>query len=243
MAGLIALIGGLLLTGNEIKNSVSRDVETKYARELAIKNNEELYYDGYNNPHWTETGELVEVDTFLGGCTIIGKKTKIIYKNEPNILQKKETNFEEAIKYCRDNNIEYLPWYYPNSIFGRTPGCTGIEVKTGKKYICTPGFEDRDEIDWTIKINKYYLIYLENKPHDRYSEYGSFREYDGIHDGSKELKSQNFRLCSEEKHYGKGKDKNYTYYTRRYIISEEEYHKRTTPLEKYPYDFEKLPCF
>lgn len=226
MAGLLGLFGFLSLTGASFFDTIQKDVYSNASKDIAEKLNKEIYYDGFNRPHWIETNEIVEIINIMGSQTIKGIKTGKIYKQIDNEKVRKQNEIEKmknnGIKYCKINDIKYFPFYFPNNLIGREFSYnTGIEVETGKKYCC---------LKWGS--NKYYLLYLEDQPHYyRHERKGIISLYDAQHDkeGSSFIEEYDSNIRKE-----RGKRDSW-YSTKRIFISEEEYKKRITPIEGYPY--------
>ena len=241
MAGFLSIFGSAFLFANTLVESAKIDADSKASKDFATRNGNDIYYDGYHVPHWTENNEVVIITNFNGCYEVRGAKSNKLYKSEKSEWRQIEDSQEEklikALKECKVNNIKYLPWYFPNEIQMRDkPFCTGIEVDTGKKYCC---------IEWVTKTNSdgtngeqlYKLIYLEDKPHQALTAYGTVKIYDAIHDCLSESEFDNKCTYSREKHTGtlnRG-NKNSWYYTKTRIISQKEGEARRTPLDDYPY--------
>lgn len=230
MAGLFGLLGFLTLTGLNIKDSVEKDINTYISKESAQKLNKEIYYDAFRRPHWTETDEIVEIVNFQGCETIKGIKSNKIYKETKSKFrleqEVREMKYKNGIEYCKNNNINYYPFYFPNSLIGKNSDFnTGLEINTNKKYCC-------------IKINnQYILLYLEDNPHYYYQERnGYLMEYDAVHDKEGFLLDDNYCLNKRKE---KGKEETW-YVTKKILISKEEYLERTTELKEFPYEYYKL---
>ena len=244
MSGLLGLLilGGIFT--NDLVSKSKRATSSESARKYAQIKKEDMYYDGFNNLHWTENNELLDVIRIGGVTEYRGRKTNILYKRVESEKfsenKKQERRLKEAIEYCKEHNIKYLPYYFPVNIPRHDVLCTGIEIETGKKYLC-----DR-------YMNELFsLIYLEDEPHSYSCEYGKFKEYDAIHDGTKEMKRvwdkalsnnedymsiQNVREC----HSRDIKALQSTYYTKKYMITREEYKERLSEVEEFPFEPYKL---
>ena len=133
-----------------------------------------------------------------------------------------ENKLNEGIEYCKQNNIKYLPFYFPNMLSGRDSSYnTGIEIETQKKYCC-------------IKMgNLHYLYYLEDKPHKVWRNTGVYEEYDAVKDGLGLQFIDGYTLQTSTNEHA---TQSY-YITKKYEITEDEYVKRTTALENYPYEY------
>lgn len=230
MAGLLGLLflGGLFC--DNVRNTVNNDIDSNAARQIALKNKEEIYYDSYCQPHWTETNELVDITRLGGQYKVIGLKSKKIYRNESSKSKAKEDKisqkYEQGLEYCKQHEIKYFPFYFPNSINERDGWAnTGVEVQTNKKYCC-------------LKRNdEYILLYLEKDTHQVWDETpGLYREYDAIHDKNELAFIDGYNLNTSKDKKGSKQ----WYLTKEYKISEEEYFARITPLANYPYEFYKL---
>lgn len=245
MSGLLALLGLGVLVGASVKDVTRKDMMSQSARKWADINSDDIYLDGHRQYRSTETNEVVVVKGVKGascGYSVIGVKSGRVYAREKSEAEKEQERFEKALEYCKENNIKYLKWYFPiNNIPRDKPDCTGIEVKTGKKYACLKS-----------RFGDHALIYLENLPHDVHSEYGMRKEFDAVHNGTeqdyknfrKALKNGNIEEANKYKvlHYLHGAEistNEYWYYTKEHQITKEEYDKRLTELEEYPIKFYK----
>ena len=233
MAGFLSLLFFGTVLGNSLYESVQSDIGSQIARKNAKTKGEIYYCDGAHSYRATETNELVYVVKDRDGAEIIkGQKTGRIYKEVKSNTEIREAKLKEAIQYCKDNNIKYLPWYFPVNIPRDNPFCTGIEIDTGKKYIIKGKHID----------NQYIMLYLEDNPHRFHCEYGSFKEYDAVHDGTAEMHKNDYWSALEYVHRSDLNEHNTKYFTRCYIISKEEKEERLKIVERYPFDPYKIYC-
>ena len=227
MAGLLGFIGLLTLSSLSYSDATRRDIESSCARTGAEYLKKEIYYDGFRRPHWTETNEIVEIIDFQGYRTIQGVKSKKIYKEiKPQYRIEedlREEKFNKGIDFCKNNNLKYFPFYFPNTLSGREKDfCTGIEVESGKKYCCFK------------RVDEYILLYLEDKPHTYWQERGGYlKEYDAIHDEEGLSFKDGYSVNTRRE-----KNKRNTWYlTKKIYITEKDYLERTTELSDYPYEY------
>lgn len=237
MSGLLGLLilGGLF--GADFIEGNKQAVDSQYARKNAQLKGKDMYYDGFHNLHWTENNEVLD-EIKIGGVTEYrGTRSGTVYKREKSKAfseaENQKEKLENAIKYCKENGIEYLPFHFPVDISRNSPKCTGIEINTGKKYFC-----DR---------NRYgcILMYLEDEPHVSAGTYGKRKYYDAKHDATKDMHREYKKSITnatykvqevrEERTYD-DKANTIVYYTRVYKISEDEYEKRMKEVDDFPYE-------
>ena len=241
MSGLLGLLilGGLF--GANFIEGNKQAIDSQNAKKYAQIKGKDMYYDGFHNLHWTKNDEVLD-EIKIGGITeYVGTKTGTVYKREKSETFSEAENQNEklknAIKYCEENGIEYLPFHFPVDIPRYSPKCTGIEISTGKKYFC-----DTNSYGET-------LIYLEDVPHVSSGQYRKRKIYDAKHDATKEMyrayqksiidATYGVQEVKEERTYD-DKANTIVYYTRVYEISEDEYKKRMKEVDDFPYEFYDL---
>lgn len=244
MVGLFGFLflGGLF--GANFMQDNKRAVEGQFAMKAAKQKGEEMYYDGFHNLHWTENNEILNVIKLGGVTEYIGVKSGKVYKTESSEwfdeIKSNEKKLKDGIEFCKEHGIKYFPFHFPQYIGSNNPICTGIEIETGRKYYC----------DKSKNGHICSLIYLEDNPHTYSGSYGKYKEYDAVHDATKEMYQyyinhitdnniQNVRsLFSRDSKAFKN-----TYFTKEYKITMEEYKERTKEIDKYPYEFYRISTF
>lgn len=159
MAGIFALLYGLIVGAGNIANTAKNDVYMHQSQKNALAKKKDIFYDRQIKPYWTQTGEAVDIIDSNGEYIVIGKKSKKIYKNR-NVenKNKKHEVFEKAIELAKEKNMKYFQWYFDTDY--RKDCITGYEIETGKKYLII-----NDSIG-NIKI--YKLFYLNDIPNKSY---------------------------------------------------------------------------
>lgn len=229
MAGLFGFLGIGALLGDTIIKSAHEDLSYKYGKENAIAKGKE-YFRGDRGWYWTETGEPITIDYICGMTVYTGVKSGRVYKRDYGEKSRQEDSEKErlkkAINYCKAAEYKYLPWNFNTNVLRDRPGCTGIEIETGRKYYVL-------KEGWNHHTESYFLVYLEDEPHMAWSEArGNVMEYDATHDGDERMFRKGEAVCNT--HRSKLAEKNYQYYSIKYPISKQEYEERLEEVDNYP---------
>lgn len=235
MAGLFALIYFALRGHAGIKDGFEKAKYTDYSKNKAIEDGDIYYDDGWGQTRSTQTNEPVKVLHNDEVSAVIGKSGKV-YQARLSEEKLEEVRLRNAIEYCKENGIKYLPFHF-NTDYPFEPGYTGIEIETGRKYGITRYG------DYYFGYN-YYLIYLQDKPHKFWHERrGMINKYLPVHDGTEEMERY-YHKHYLEPNFNKEEHPNVTmcradnrghyYYTIMHPISEEEGKLRLSEVEKYP---------
>ena len=242
MSGLLGLLflGGLF--GADFMRDTRKAVDSQYAKKAAELKGEDTYYDGFHNLHWTENNEVLDEITIGGVTEYVGRRSGKVYKTEKatwfSIQEVQRKKLEDGIAYCKEHGIKYFPFHFPNWIGSNYPVCTGIEIETGRKYHC-------DESHGLCS-----LIYLEDEPHIYSWGYGRQKEYDAVHDATKEMYRyylDNIHDDSRQKVrslFSRDKDAyQHNYYTKEYRITLEEWKERTKEVYDFPFEYYRIKTY
>ena len=232
MAGLLGAIFLALAGYGAVKSEVNNAKYSDYSKHTAKENNDVWYNDGWGQARSTQTNEPVKVLSNSECSAVIGKSGKV-YQAQLSPEKLEELRLKNAIQYCKENGIKYLPWHFNTN--GDNVCSMGVEIETGKKYVIDDGGLGN------YGRETFEVTYLRDRPSTLNTIYGKQKFYLFVNDGTEEEHRYYFKY-----YHKKGSDKSHPiakavkvpcggwYYTRKHIISREDYEERIKEVEKFP---------